>query len=172
MFALKLSFSETPRRFPKLDKLPDYDEQYDDERSVLDDLCEILARTEIASFEVAGFGQDQWPVTVGTDLAVLLEQVPNAIRFMSKQDYPVYLDFYEQGIQRQLILERLNRVAHLSCISGTSWRPEPQSIIVDERHFQKQLLDLQTTFIWSMEVICPILTSSQLFFYWKNLRLS
>lgn len=56
-----------------------YEDGVDDVRSILCDVCDALAGSSSADFIVSGFGQERWPVDVRTDLAVFLEQLPNAL---------------------------------------------------------------------------------------------
>lgn len=77
-----------------------YDESLDDIRSILSDLCRALEQE--GELSVSGFGQDRWPVDVGTDLLILLEQLPALLRCLSCGK-PAALEFYEQGIERNLL---------------------------------------------------------------------
>jgi hypothetical protein len=78
-------------------KVRDYRPDLDDARSILSDVCRALdARSE---FLLSGFGEQRWPVDVGTDLVVFLEQLPHALHLL-KAGQTAQIDFYEQGIQR------------------------------------------------------------------------
>ena len=51
-----------------------YEEELDDVRSIISDVCEALADTTSADFIVSGFGQKRWPVDVWADLPTFLER--------------------------------------------------------------------------------------------------
>src|SRR5471032_2614651 len=75
-----------------------YDPELDDIRSILIDVCEALSN--YVQFNVSGFGQDNWPVDVATDLAVFLEQLPYFMIAISAGEN-FELQFYEQGIRSE-----------------------------------------------------------------------
>jgi hypothetical protein len=105
VFSLHLEISQSSEKLSQsdLDRTPSYNNQYDDATSVIMDLCDILQEREIIYFRVKGFGQDTWLVDVATDLASILEQLPEVIDSINKNNYRCYLDFYEQGIERKLV---------------------------------------------------------------------
>ena len=59
--------------------ISEYDNELDDGRSVISDICKIFADTEKIIFSVSGFGDDNWPVDCRFDLPVIIEQ-PNRCR--------------------------------------------------------------------------------------------
>jgi hypothetical protein len=80
---------------------PHYDEVLDDIRSILQDICAALASDERVKF-VVEFAGERWPTDVKTDLASVLEQLPDALENTSKA---FEIDFYEQGLERTLYFE-------------------------------------------------------------------
>lgn len=168
MFTLSLKISGNLEEFSKsaLDRPPSYNDQDDDANSVIIDLCDILEETGIVRFRVGGFGQDTWPVDVAFDLASILEQLPEVIDSIYKKHYPFYLHFYEQGIQRQLVFEKTDKLLKISCYSGTSWEPSPSFISVNEEYVLSMLLNLKETFVQVVKKICPELSTSDLFTAW------
>lgn len=56
---------------------------------------------------VSGFGQKKWPVDCRTDLATIIEQIPEILEKIRAERFFFKLDFYEQGIERQLVLKKI-----------------------------------------------------------------
>jgi hypothetical protein len=166
MFLLELALHGELRQFPELDRETEYDEHYDDEIIVIKDICEILTETKIVNFRVSGFGEDNWPVSVDSDLPTILEQLPEVLRSISNNHYPFDLYFYEQGIQRCLTFEERDELAHIRCASGTSWVPKPPIIIMSKSEIKSQLCTLRKVFIEVAQQVCPRLSSSSLFKKW------
>jgi hypothetical protein len=104
----------------------EYDPKLDNMMSIFDSVCDALHESKTAKFTVSGFGLDKWPVSVRTDLSILLEQLAEAIAAV-KAHAPFVIDFYEQGIQRKIAFEPLGAgyVAQCTrCTSQTNWMVE------------------------------------------------
>lgn len=169
MLTLRLEVIGNLVPFPQLDREPDYDYQYDNYLSALIDLCDVLDETSIFKFQVSGFGQDRWPVDIRTDLLTILEQMPTILRSIECASYPFQLDFYEQGIERQLNFEEANTFIKISCYGGTLWEPNPSVYFVKESDILIQLYNLRDSFVEAVKIVCPKLASSELFATWyKN----
>src|SRR5688500_7612035 len=91
-----------PRKVDLTTVLRDYDESLDNITSILCDVCDALQDAGEGELVVSGFGQDRWPLDIRTDLSVLLEQLPEAIRCVCS-GVEAELDFYEQGVERKLV---------------------------------------------------------------------
>ncbi|WP_307891282.1 hypothetical protein [Acinetobacter seifertii] len=61
-------------------QLREYDDKYDNEISVLTDICTELSKNKLNQFKIQAFSNELWPVDIETDLVVLLEQLPVCIR--------------------------------------------------------------------------------------------
>lgn len=169
MFTLRLEIWGNLEELPQLDRTLSYDCQEDNAtNSVIQDLCEILEETGIVHFKVEGFGQDVWPVDVAIDLASILEQIPEVIDCIRRGDYPFYLDFYEQGIQRKIVFEETDKILKLTCYSGTSWVPSPNFILSSEEHILSMFVNLKNSFVQVVTKLCPELSSSDLFSTWSE----
>ena len=121
-----------------------YDPEADDIRSLLADVCDCIA--ESGQFIVSGFGQDPWPTDVGTDLPVLLEQLPEALDAIeSSRDFKI--DFYEQGLERTIEFSFAGACYVATCASFGSWQPtrNPEPIAAPE--LEKQSLDIREGFM-------------------------
>lgn len=111
-----------PHRIDLQAALREYDEELDDVRSILSDVCHALEGQ--AELVISGFGQERWPVDVGTDLTVLLEQLPSVIRLISTGE-SAELDLYEQGIERVLVFAPADEWCDISCEGRRRWQPNP-----------------------------------------------
>ncbi|MGB3401140.1 MAG: hypothetical protein WBA77_00455 [Microcoleaceae cyanobacterium] len=151
-----------------LDQTPNYDDQYDDATSVIIDLCDILEEEEIVCFRVKGFGQNNWPVDVATDLSSILEQLPEVIDSIHKENYPCHLDFYEQGIERKLVFEKSDKLVKITCYSRTSWIPSPTFILENKEYILSMFIKLKSSFVEVANKVCPQLSASDLFIVWYD----
>lgn len=100
-----------------------YDPEFDDVRSILMDVCDVLEGNAV--FSVSGFRQDVWPVDVRTDLAVFIEQLPEILAALESGRAAV-LDFYEQGVERTIGFTPLGSDYLLSCVSPAGCHTEGQ----------------------------------------------
>jgi hypothetical protein len=166
MFNLNLEISKNLAESLQADKIVNYEYQNDDINAFIQELCAILEEKSIVHFQVGGFGQDKWPVDVAVDLASILEQLPEVIYAISEEYYPFYLDFYEQGIQRRLNFEKNDNLIKITCYSGTSWIPNPSSVLITKENLLSQFLNLKDSFIQAVQLLDPKLLESNLFTSW------
>jgi hypothetical protein len=108
--------------------------------AIIIDICHALEG--FAEFKVSGFGDNDWPVDVRTDLAVCIEQIPNLLEKLKKFE-ECSLDFYEQGIEREIIFLPQNGNYILLCNSTGDLDKRFQSEIVDSI----QLIELFSTLL-------------------------
>jgi hypothetical protein len=155
--------------FPEL--LLRYSDELDDVRSILMDTCDILEDTSAAEFVVSGFGQASWPVDVRTDLAVLLEQIPNAISSIDL-GAPFTLDFYEQGLERKIHFTPQGETYSALCESWTAWRPDPSIEIIDTSHLRKMLFDIREGLMNFLSIKAPRVAAHPWMRAWSGARSS
>jgi hypothetical protein len=124
----------------------DYDESLDDIRSILSDVCRALEDDGAGKLIVSGFGQQQWPVDVGTDLAVLLEQLPDLIRSLGA-GIPAVLDFYEQGIERALVFTPAEDCYEVLCEGRRDWQPSPSMERIERTDLLAMLSAVRDSFM-------------------------
>ncbi len=136
--------------------LPDYDWELDDIRSILSDICHAAA--DKSEFVISGFGQDRWPVDVGTDFAVVLEQLPELLRSVAA-GVPGRLKFYEQGIERALVFIPAGDCYNVSCESYSKWQPHPTTERVTQAQLTQMLLDLRDKFMQLIRASAPELVN-------------
>lgn len=131
-----------------------YDSDEDDVRSILMDVCRAMERR--GEFAVSGFGQDRWPVDVGTDLPVLLEQLPDALR-AAGAGAAATIDFYEQGIERSITFDPIGGRYVATCTSRTTWQPNPVVEHIDREDFEEMLLTVREEFMRAFTKVAPSL---------------
>ncbi len=131
-----------------------YDSEFDDERSVIGDGCEVLARLSTMRFLVNAFAQDHWLVDVETDLAVILEQLPNVLSEL-REGRPTILDFYEQGLERALIFAGEGVSVEIRCRSQhPTWKFDRATIFMKRSEVIAMLQKLGDDFVDFLEQAC------------------
>ena len=147
---------------------PQYDEELDDVRSVISDVCEFIADYRCGQFMVSGCGNESWPVDERTDLAVLLEQLPDAIDAVRSGCSSFVIDFYEQGLERTVIFNRVNSSYDVFCRnnSGSQLFVAPDS--VTETNVLEMFLRLQNVFLEFVERVIPSLSNHPWLTDWKR----
>lgn len=154
---------------PNIYDVKEYDNELDDGRSVIADICEIFADTEKFQFIVSGFGDRQWPVDCRFDLPVIIEQLPEIISKMKNDDFNFILDFYEQGIEREIKFKCGKDSVSLECISRNSWIPEPSKIVMEKGEVNKIFNMLHEDFLSYSEILCNDLANHYLLKEWMSI---
>lgn len=148
-----------------------YDSELDDGRSVILDICEILADTKKIVFSVSGFGDEKWPVDCRFDLPGIIEQLPEIIGKINNKDFNFDLDFYEQGIEREIEFNFSGEnVVTLECRSRNEWSPEPEKIEMHKDSVAKIFSDIYQNFLLFGSVLCNDLVNHQLFREWIEIE--
>lgn len=147
-----------------------YDNELDDGRSIILDICEIFAETEKILFSVSGFGDGNWLVDCRFDLPAIIEQLPEIISKINRKDFNIKLDFYEQGIEREIIFMDEEDVVKLECISRKDWVPEPINIEMSKKDVSRIFYKLYENFISYSEVLCSDLANHYLFKEWMDIK--
>lgn len=143
-----------------------YDSELDDIRSLLVDLCRHIEKP--GKFIVSGFGQSPWPVDVGTDLPVFLEQLPEAIKSVNSRE-PFQLDFYEQGIERTIIFTPFDGLYVALCKSYSNWQPCPDTEQIDCGELQEMLETIRSELIKAIHIVAPILLENAWLKCWADI---
>ncbi|GAB3386273.1 hypothetical protein GCM10027432_20290 [Lysobacter fragariae] len=129
-----------------------YDPDENDIRSILMDVCRAMERR--SDLVVSGFGQDRWPVDVGTDLPVLLEQLPDALRAVNV-GATAEIDFYEQGIERAITFSPTDGRYVATCTSRTIWQPNPAVEHIDREDLEEMLMAVREVFMHAFAEVAP-----------------
>jgi hypothetical protein len=144
-----------------------YDEELDGLTAILIDACRALASAGHTRFIVRGFGQDPWPVDTFYDLAVVVEQVPDVIGAL-RRDEAATLGFWEQGIQRLLNFTPHGEDVTAECASMTDWRPAPEVIELPRQELLDMLERFLASFIDQVCQRCPDLAEHPWFRSWSS----
>ncbi|MCY9583025.1 hypothetical protein [Paenibacillus alvei] len=144
------------------------DIELDDEVAILMSICEVFESSQIVTFIVSGFGQTKWPVDCRTDLATIIEQVPEILEKIRRGGYAFQLDFYEQGIERQLVFEEDNSMVKVTCISRTHWAPSPSSIFMEKAEVSTMFESLYGNFLEFSKFLCTELANHTLLKEWEK----
>lgn len=133
-----------------------YSSEYDDVASVISDMCECLELNHVLSFVIIAFDEKPWPVDVATDLSVFLEQFSELLEWLNSSDKSPYtVNFYEQGIQRSLILNRRQEHIKITCESWSDWQPKYDHETVSARELGIMLDELRRVFLTQAKQLCP-----------------
>lgn len=167
VFNMELAISKPLEETPQTFVTKEYDIELDDGRSVIHDICEVFDNTETISFRVSGFGQQEWPVDCLFDLSVVMEQLPEILAKTRVHDNKFTLDFYEQGIQRQIYFEDdRSDLVKLTCKSRLNWKPRPDKIIMRKRDVNATFSNLYLDFFKYGNNLCPDLINNILLKEW------
>ncbi|THF72491.1 hypothetical protein [Cohnella fermenti] len=142
--------------------------ELDDVAAVLISICEVFEHSEMVSFVVSGFGQEKWPVDCRTDLATIIEQIPDILKKVNKGIFLFKLDFYEQGIERQLVFEEEGGLVRVTCMSRTNWIPNPNAILLDKVKVSTMIKNFHKNFLEYSSVLCTDLANNPLLENWKK----
>lgn len=134
--------------------LRSYNPEEEDVRSMLMDICQFIENQ--VDFNISGFGQDHWPVDSGIDLAVFLEQLPDAINLVKKRN-TLAIDLYEQGIERYLKISApdISSMHQIACTSYTNWKPDPEVEKIHNSELLEMLYIAKNTFIKILTELSP-----------------
>jgi len=163
MFSMKLTLIEKiPQNYFHMVSEKEYDYVLDNEISVICDICTVFKNSKLFKFEVSGFGEIDWKVDFW-DLSTIIEQIPEIIKKIKSNSYNFVLDFYEQGIQRELSFIDLNENVKIICKSRTDWMPNPEFVFISKKQIEKTITDLYNDFIMYANMLCEKLAKNSMF---------
>lgn len=172
LFNMCLISNKSLNQVIKFNEEKSYDCELDDETSVIFDICDFFEGTGEIKFIVSGFGEDDWKVDCRFDLPGIIEVLPGIINKISQGEYSFKLDFYEQGVEREIIFEENGSDVSLTCLSRTSWIPTPSNIEMKKEDVEKIFKSLYDTFISYSTELCHSLINSPLLSEWLNLSIN
>ena len=123
-------------------------------------VCNILDESQEYRFQVSGFGQTSWPVDIRTDFATVLEQMPDLMTKLVHASGDFSLDFYEQGIERELKFLWKDTEATIDCVSRTAWNPSPSRISSTTIAVRKTFRTITNDFCASIQQTLPMFVGS------------
>jgi len=142
------------------------DKEFNDSLSILYNICENFEQCGKIFFEVGGFGQDSWPVDCRFDLLSVIEQVPDIVRKIRRNQYNFVLDFYEQGIERKIVFKDNYSNIEMSCESRLGWNPDPKKITMDKEAIKNIFIKLYEDFLLCARSLCKNLIEQPLLKEW------
>lgn len=150
-FVIELVLPQTPRTTTVM--VPSYDPELDDVRSVLGDVCEALEDAG-ARFCVQICSKERWPVTVRTDLSLVLEQLAGVLAALAA-GLPTKLELYEQGVERVVSLVPGGSTVAVECDDMIR---KPSSVttsaVLDRRMVIERLCRLASDFLAAADACC------------------
>lgn len=165
MLSILLEYSTSVYNFKASAEHIEYDEELDNIESLIMDICEFLSDTQLVRFKVSGFGESAWPVDVGTDMAVIIPQVPEVINALYKSE-DTSISFYEQGIERELLFSPHNSSVKVSCKDLAGKKTVPINEIIDLSEILEMLFKFFNSFISLSKNTCPDITHHKIFQDW------
>ncbi|MFJ4583274.1 hypothetical protein [Streptomyces echinatus] len=140
---------------------PDLAEDYE---SLVMDACELLAETD-CRFDVAGFGQNPWPVDVSYDLSSVIEQLPRA-RTALRRGERARIDFYGQGVERVVTFDPVGERVTMTCTTRTDRIPAPATETASLTTVEGMLAALAHDFRQALDRACPDIATREPFTQW------
>lgn len=153
LLGVEFRFEANDLRPTKTEKRFMYDVELSDVSSLFRDVCYLLNEAG-ATFAVSGFGDAHWPVDVQVDFAILLEQLPAALRAISLGQ-SFQLDLFEQGVERFLTFEPVDDQYEVRCKSLTRWQPTREVEFIDTRVIERQLKSVRDRFLDAVAEVAP-----------------
>ncbi|WP_020395662.1 hypothetical protein [Thiolinea disciformis] len=139
----QLALSEA--RFPST--LPTFDSELDSIVSLVHYLCAYISEQEQCRFRISGFGDNDWPVDIRTDLATLVPQLPQALLGIERSEV-FNLDLFEQGVERYINFKpSVEGQWVIKCNSLTAWIPHPETQTLSTTELKSMLESFFSVFL-------------------------
>lgn len=164
MFTLSLI---EPRQRTRADLSPPSAETPEDLVSVLVEICSRLQELGY-EFNVQICSVREWPVDVRTDLAVIVEQLPDALDALAdgREDR---LEFYEQGVERVVALRNQSDGVLVAWWRLTASTASPmESAVVPRTLVAEALGGLGREFLSAANTRCGRLAQTPTFFQYSS----
>ena len=171
MFNINLVNTIEFNKIQKCDEEKSYDTELDDETSIIFDICNFFEETGEIKFIVSGFGDSEWGVDCKFDLPGIIEILPELISKLNQKKYDFNLNFYEQGVEREVIFRESKGSIIVSCLSQTKWKLLPSNYEMTKESVEKIVRGLYNTFILYSEKLCPRLIKNPLLLDWMKVDL-
>lgn len=148
----------------------EYNNELDDGRSVISDICEIFADSGKIIFSVSGLGEENWPVDCRFDLPIIIEQLPEIFSKMNNNDFNFKLDFYEQGIEREINFIDNEDIVNLECTYRNDRVPMQVKIEMRKEIVSAMFRELYDNFLLFSTVLCNSLANNRLLKIWMDIK--
>lgn len=120
-------------------------------------------------FHVSGFGQEHWPLSLQTDFVIFLEHLTSLYQWLHEDAKDEFvLDFYEQGVEREIHFARVKDLIRISCESHTDWTPYPtvESVFLSE--FIKEIDMFISMLFLCLKLTSPLLYKNSSIIEWRK----
>jgi len=151
-------------------------EDVEDVEGIFTLICDELEELKLVNFRVEGFGNVPWPVDVRTDLCIVIEQVYDFLIFLNTSDLTTSnLDFYEQGIEKQLVFTKIeDDLVKINCHKlyeylrepDIDWGQDIEEEPIKLASLKLMICSLIKSFVAIANELCPTLTSHRFFQEW------
>lgn len=150
---------------PEVAETVEYDDELDDVRSVLRDICLSLHQAGGVAFHVTA--GSPIAVSVRRDLCVAMEQFVDVLQGLNKR-IATRLDLYEQGVEERLIFTSENeREVLVERRPLVDTAPAPTiKVHVQRANLLDMLCTLATCFLVGARARCPTRAQHHLFTSW------
>jgi len=165
MLSISIEYLQSIYEIKPSTEQPDYDETLDNIESLIMDICEVLSDTQRVEFRVSGFGEPAWPVDVGTDLATIITQIPDVLGALHQSEN-TSIQFYEQGIERELFFSCNNSRVEVICKHLVEDKLMPIKEIAGLSELRNMLGGLLVSFIELSKITCPATVDHRIFQDW------
>ncbi len=165
MLSISIEYLQSIYEIKASTEQPDYDEALDNIESLITDICDVLSDTQSVGFRVSGFGELAWPVDVGTDLATIIPQIPDVLGALHQSEN-TSIQFYEQGIGRELFFSCNNSRVKMTCKYLTEDKPMPIKETADLSELRNMFGEFLASFIRLSNIICPAIAEHRIFRDW------
>jgi len=165
MLSVSIEYLQPIYEIKALTQLPDYDEESDNIESLIMDICEFLSDTQMIGFRVSGCGESAWTVDAGTDLATVIPQIPDVLSALHRSEN-TSIQFYEQGIRRELFFSCNNNRAEVICKYLDEDKTMPIKEIAGLSEIITMLTEFLVFFIRLSKIACPAIADHRIFRDW------
>jgi hypothetical protein len=153
-------------------------EEVEDVREILFFLCNGLEESNLVRFQVEGFGDSPWPVDIEADFEIVLEQLPQLLKFLdTTASSTADLDFYEQGIERQLVFTKTGDLIKINCQPlpvanrlneppQDDWGQDIEEVPIESASLKNMICNLIRNFVLIANELYPEWTDHELFQEW------
>ncbi|WP_395576843.1 hypothetical protein [Streptomyces sp. BK79] len=124
----------------------------DDYETLVMEACSALSDAGGSSFQIGGFGSDEWPLDVAYDLSAFMEQLPSLLAGV-RDRREVEVDLYSQGIERTLIFRPSGDLVMIHCESRTNWVPNPERESIAQSELVAMLSKLAEDFARGLKAL-------------------
>lgn len=141
-------------------------ESVDDYQYLVIEGCGQLDETD-CRFHIGGFGREDWGFDLGYDTSSLVEELPELLAGLGAGK-TVSVDLYSQGVERTLTFAPRDDQVDITCVSRTSWIPDPETETLGRGELMEMLHGLAVDFSRALDLVVPEIGRLEPFASWKT----